>query len=187
MAALQKVRALGPALRRWRALNRVKQSAVADELGVSQTTISRWETLAQAPDHREAKRLTQLLTARPTTPADLALVQLVRTAATPMHLICDLTHRLIAASPGRAAGWRVGADELVGASLWRFASAGIEEGEKALEACGWYEPMATDVVVETERIDFAELTILAGRMRYTRMPLADGGFARLVRAEPIPA
>jgi hypothetical protein len=57
----------------------------------------------------------------------------------------------------------------------------------ALETSGWYEPLATDVLVQTERVDFRELTILAGRIRYTRMPLADGGFARLVRTETIDA
>lgn len=184
MAALPEARALGPALRRWRALNRVKQSAVADELGISQTTISRWESRAKVPEPREARRLTQLLTARPTASSDLALIELVRAAPTPMHLICDLTHRLIAASPGRLSRWRVSADELVGTSLWRFATQGIRDGESALETSGWYEPLAADVMVRTERIDFPELTILAGEIRYTRMPLADGGFARLVRTEP---
>lgn len=175
--------ALGRALRRWRTLNRVKQSALAADLGVSQSTVSRWENLLLEPEPREARRLLARLTARPTGSSDRALIDLVRGAPDAMHLICDLTHQLIAVSAARATAWRVGADELMGTSLWRFASDGIMAGEAGLAARGWYEPVAGDVVVETEGVSFPELTIPPGRMRYTRMPLADGGFARLVRAE----
>lgn len=171
---------LGTSLRRWRALGRVKQSALAAEIGVSQTTVSRWEAGTLAPGAREEDRLTQLLAARPTSAADRALLDLVRHAPTPVHLICDLTHRLFAASPARISDWRIGVDELVGTSLWRFASAGIVKGEEALDALGWYAPVAPTVVVDTEYADFDELSIAAGRLRYTRMPLSDGRFARLV-------
>jgi DNA-binding transcriptional regulator YiaG len=172
---------LGASLRRWRALNRVKQSALASEMGVSQTTISRWEAGAQAPAPREEYQLMRLLAARPTSAADSALLDLVRHAPQPVHLICDLTHRLFAASPARVSDWRVGVEELAGRSLWRFASPGIARGEAALDALGWYEPFAPAVIVDTEHADFDELTIAAGRLRYTRMPLSDGTFARLVQ------
>lgn len=172
---------LGRALRRWRILNRVKQSAAAELLGVSQTTISRWETLVLAPQGREARRLQTLLSARPRAASDIALLDLVRLAPTPMHLICDLTHRLLAASAGRARQWRVSPDDLAGASLWRFATDGIRRGEGDLAAKGWYEPVAPDVTIATEGIVFPQLTISAGEIGYTRIPLSDGRHARLVR------
>jgi hypothetical protein len=104
-----------------------------------------------------------------------------------MHLICDLTHRLLAVSPARAHDWRVSAEELIGTSLWRFATAGIEDGETRLAERGWYEPVAGDVIVATDVGRFRELTIPAGRIRYTRMPLSDGRTARLVQpADPGP-
>jgi transcriptional regulator with XRE-family HTH domain len=171
---------LGASLRRWRALNRVKQAALALDMGVSQTTISRWEAGTLPPGPREEDRLTRLLAARPTSAADRALLDLVSRAPGPMHLICDLTHRLFAASPARISAWRVGIDELAGTSLWRFASPGIAAGETALDALGWYAPAAPAVVIDTEQAHFAELSIAAGRLRYTRMPLSDGRFARLV-------
>lgn len=183
MTSLYDNHSLERALRRWRALNRIKQSALAEELGVSQSTVSRWENLILAPEPWQARRLTALLTARPNASSDWALIDLVRGAPTPMHLICDLTHRFIAASSGRMARWRVGADELAGTSLWRFATQGIMAGESGLAARGWYEPIAGEVIVSTERASFPELTIPAGTMRYTRIPLADGGFARLVRSQ----
>lgn len=175
---------LGASLRRWRALNRVKQSALAGEWGVSQTTISRWEAGALPLGPREEHRITQLLAARPTSAADRALLDLVRQSPRPVHLICDLTHRLFAASPARISEWRVGVEELAGRSLWRFASPGIAAGEAALDERGWYAPIAPAVMVETEEADFAELSIAAGRLRYTRMPLSDGSFARLVEDGP---
>jgi DNA-binding XRE family transcriptional regulator len=41
---------IGLALRRFRRLNMVKQSAVAERLGVSQGCVSRWESGAHGPD-----------------------------------------------------------------------------------------------------------------------------------------
>lgn len=184
MAAIPPPTCLGPALRRWRFLNRVKQSALATDMGVSQATISRWEAGTAVPAALEARRLMRLLTARPSSAADRALLELVRNAGQPAHLICDLTHRLLAASNTRLSTWRVGFGELAGTPLWRFASQGIETGEAALESKGWYEAVAPDVTVLTERAEFAELTIRAGEIRYTRMPLSDGGFARLVTDGP---
>ncbi len=161
-------------------LNRVKQSALADEMGVSQATISRWESGTLLPDAREAPRLMRLFTARPTSVADRALLHLVTASTQPMHLICDLTHRLLAVSPGRASEWRVAASELMGTPVWRFASKGIVRGEAALGDQGWYEPIAPEVLIETERVEYRELTIWAGFLHYARMPLSNGSFARLV-------
>ncbi len=171
---------LGPSLRRWRTLNRVKQAALAADLGVSQAMISRWEAGLARPEGRHASAVMALLTARAGSAADRALLRLVRGSAEPVHLICDLTHRLLAASPARAATWRAPVEDLLGTPLWRFASDGIAEGEAQLAARGWYEPAPEDVEVYTERADFAELTIRAGVIRYARLPLSEGGFARLI-------
>lgn len=150
------------------------------EMRVSQTTISRWEAGTLAPGPREEDRLTRLLAARPTSAADEALLELVRHASRPVHLICDLTHRLFAASPARISTWRVEAGELIGTSLWRFASPGIAKGEEELGALGWHERVAPSVIIDTDQAHFAELTIAAGHLRYSRMQLSDGTFARLV-------
>lgn len=172
---------LGPSLRRWRLLNRVKQSALADEIGVSQATVSRWEAGALVPDAREEAHLVRLLAARPTSAADRAVLCLVTTSSLRMHLICDLTHRLLAVSPARAREWRVGAADLMGSSLWRFASDDIKAAEAALAERGWYEAVAPDVTIVTERAEHPELTIRAGSIHYARIPLSDGRFVRLVQ------
>lgn len=171
---------IGRSLYRWRALNRVKQAALAAELRVSQATVSRWEAGALSPGEREMRSIVALLRARPTSAADRALLELVLASSKPVHLVCDLTHRLLAASPPRAAEWRDGVGPLMNRSLWRFASHGIAEGEARLADQGWYEPLAADVVVETERAVFPEVTIDAGEIVWARIPLSDGSFARLV-------
>ncbi|SON57357.1 putative zinc finger/helix-turn-helix protein, YgiT family [Hartmannibacter diazotrophicus] len=172
---------LGSALRRWRTLNRVKQAALAETLGVSQTTVCRWESGAVMPSPQQVRHLSKLLTARPEAAADKALLDLVAMAHEPVHLVCDLTHRLLAASPARMATWRIPLADLLGVSLWRFASEGIRAGETRLEEAGWYKPVAPALTIMTERAEFPELTIRAGEIRLARIPLSDGSYARLVR------
>jgi transcriptional regulator with XRE-family HTH domain len=63
---------LGPSFRAWRTLRRVKQSCAADMLGVSQATISRWESGTQPPSARQAARLRAIMAAIPESAADHA-------------------------------------------------------------------------------------------------------------------
>lgn len=173
--------ALGRSLRAWRAARRVKQAHAAERLGVSQATVSRWESGALAPSPREAARLADLLAARPGTDADRALLDLVEGSVDAAHLICDLSHRLLAASRPRAAAWGLPAEDLIGVSLWRYASPAIVAAEAGLEAAGWYEPLAPALTLETDANDSNEVPIPPGRVSWTRLRLADGRFARLVR------
>ncbi|WP_205193547.1 helix-turn-helix transcriptional regulator, partial [Burkholderia sp. LMG 13014] len=55
---------LGPQLKRWRALHRVKQSHAADLFGVAQSTISRWEAGRQQMSPDERATAERLLAAR---------------------------------------------------------------------------------------------------------------------------
>ncbi|MEO9528847.1 helix-turn-helix domain-containing protein [Roseibium sp.] len=178
---------LGPSLRRWRMLNRVKQDVLAHELGVSQTRVSRWESGQATPEGQHLLEITRMLRARPETAADRALVDLVAGSGAPVHLVCDLTHRLLAISPARTREWRAPVSEFLNRPLWRFASEGIRSAEASLAERGWYEPDGPDILFQTERADFPEMTIPESRIRISRLPLADGSFARLVREEPSPA
>lgn len=174
-------RNLGPSLRRWRVLNRVKQQALADELGVSQSKISRWESGTSEPEGLDRSKVERLLLARPDSAADRALVELVSSNSAPVHLVCDLSHRLLAVSPARAQDWHAGVKELMDRPLWPYASEGIRTAEQSLGVKGWFEPHAPDIVFSTERADFPEMTIPESRIRITRLALSDGRFARLVR------
>lgn len=175
---------LGPSLRRWRVLNSVKQDALARELGVSQTRISRWESGQTHPDEADRQKIARLLRARPESAADKALLDLVSHSSAPVHLVCDLTHRLLAMSGPRALEWRAPVSEFLNRPLWRFASEGIRATEGRLVDFGWFEQAAPDIVYRTERVDYPEMTIPESTIRITRLPLSDGRFARLVREEP---
>ncbi|MHA7773457.1 helix-turn-helix domain-containing protein [Roseibium sp. M-1] len=174
---------LGPSLRRWRVLNRVKQESLAREFGVSQTRISRWESGVTQPDEANRQKITRLLRAWPDCAADRALLELVSGSAVAVHLVCDLTHRLLAMSRPRASEWRAPVSDFLNRPLWRFASEGIRETERRLEEFGWFEVDAPDIVYRTERADYPEMTIPDSMIRITRLPLSDGRFVRLVREE----
>ena len=65
-------RQLGRSLRVWRSVRRLKQQAVAQLMGVSQTTVSRWESGQAAPTLDEQQRLRALMAARLDSAADSA-------------------------------------------------------------------------------------------------------------------
>ncbi|MDR5667812.1 helix-turn-helix domain-containing protein, partial [Burkholderia cenocepacia] len=94
---------LGPQLKRWRALHRVKQSHAAELFRVAQSTISRWEAGLQQMSPAERATAERLLAARLDSAGDHALARLIAGSTGRMHLVCDLTHRLLASSPARAA------------------------------------------------------------------------------------
>jgi transcriptional regulator with XRE-family HTH domain len=163
-----------------RALRRMKQSHVADLLGVSQTTVSRWEAGLTRPDRRQAVALRRMLAAPAGPGHDAALRRLVESSTAPVHLICDLTHRLLAASAPRTVEWRAAPADFLGRPLFRYASPEIRDAETRLEALGWYDLPEPRIVFETGPNDDPVLRILPGRMMWERVLLADGSVARLV-------
>ncbi|WP_207477760.1 helix-turn-helix domain-containing protein [Arenibaculum pallidiluteum] len=174
---------LGPTLATWRAVRGIKQSHAAELCGVSQATISRWESGTQEPTPGQAARLRRLMAARADSAADRALLRLVQTSPHEIHLVCDLTHRLLAASPRRVGAWRVPANALLGVSMWRFASPEIVAAEQRLATLGWFGAAPPEVPVETGENASQDVPIRRGRFRWIRLQLADGSFARLVESE----
>lgn len=171
----------GIALRRWRLLHRVKQAHAAQMFSVTQSTISRWESGVQAMDRAAHQQLERLLAARLDSAADRVLARLVAESPRPVHLICDLTHRLLACSPSRAAEFASPLGDLLGQSLWRFATPEILSTEAALDESGWREalvPPALEFVTGSN--DSALVPIRQSLCRWTRIPLSNGSAARLV-------
>lgn len=170
---------LGRSLRLWRALRRVKQAHAAELLQVSQAMVSRWEAGTLVPDAEEQARLRRLMAARLDSAADHALARLVTQSPGSTHLVCDLTHRLLAASRGRSRDWDFRTPELLGVSLWRFATPEIQAAEAALTEDGWFEPDPPMVEIATSANGSPIVPIREGRMRWTRLQLSDGAFVRL--------
>jgi transcriptional regulator with XRE-family HTH domain len=170
---------IGLALRRFRRLHMVKQSAVAERLGVSQGCVSRWESGVHRPDRAQSDRIVRLIAASAGNDRDLALKRLVECSERPVHLICDSTHRLLAASRSRAAGWRTDVSELIGRSLWPFASAEIEAAEAGLAGSGWFERPYQCLELRTGGNGRWDVPVPPGRMLWETLPLADGRVGRL--------
>lgn len=172
---------LGPMLRRWRLLHRVKQSHAAGMFGVSQSTISRWEAGMQEAEPEQRAQIEALLRARLDSAADHALARLVASNSQPVHLVCDLTHRLLACSAARAAEFSVPHTELLGRSLWPFVTEAIATQEAKLDGLGWREGIAAPALeFATGTNDSLLVPIRQSQCRWTRLTLSDGSTARLV-------
>jgi transcriptional regulator with XRE-family HTH domain len=171
---------LGRSLRTWRALRRIKQHHAGELLGVSQATISRWENGALAPTPDEQVAIRELLHARLDSAADHELARMVNESARAVHLVCDLTHRLLALSPLRERQCSIPRNELVGRSLWRYASAEIVAAEASLADVGWFEQAPPAVEIHTGANTSTEVRIVKSHMRWVRFRLSDGSYARFV-------
>lgn len=171
--ALTNLHVTGPALRRWRLLHGIKQAHAAEIFAVSQSTISRWEagTMAPAPDQNA--KLASVLSARLGAAADWALARLVSESPRRVHLICNTTHVLLAASPSRKAEF--GREDLMGRSLWPFATPEIVVAEHEMR-----DAIGSCVELETGENASLIVPILPSRCRWTRMMLSDGSTVRLV-------
>jgi transcriptional regulator with XRE-family HTH domain len=174
------MRDLGPSLRRLRLDRGMKQGHVAELLAVTQPTVSRWERGSLRPSAAQLRTLLRLLGAPAAPLRDAALRRLVEASMRPVHLICDATHRLLAASPARQARWRLPAHELCGRSLWRYATEEIAGAEARLAALGWYDGAVPAVGLRTGANADPVVPIAPGMVLWERLRLEDGGAARLV-------
>src|SRR5262249_22964806 len=93
----------------------------------------------QDAEPEQRARIEALLAARLDAAADVALARLVMHSTQPVHLVCDLTHRLLACSNSRAAEFGRPVVELIGCSLWPFATETIACVEAGLDEIGWRE------------------------------------------------
>jgi transcriptional regulator with XRE-family HTH domain len=170
---------VGKSLRRYRRLSGVKQGVIADALNVTQATVSRWESGAHEPETRHRDRILSLIAARVGNDADAALKRLIETSTMPVHLVCDATHRLLAASPARTATWGRSADVFLGRSLWRFASPEIIEAEESLGGLGWHERPFQRLRFSTGHNGSKLLPVLPSIMQWETVALADGRVGRI--------
>jgi transcriptional regulator with XRE-family HTH domain len=139
---------------------------MAESLGVTQSTVSRWESgelpLSDSDLH------------------DRVLKRLVETSDQPVHLICDRTHNLLAASKSREASWSVSANDLLGQSLIVYATDDILKSEATLDALGWHDDAISTLTVITEANQSNIVPIRAGHILWEKLRLSDGSPVRLV-------
>lgn len=172
---------LGARLRRFRRLHGIKQDYLADTLSVSQGLISRWEAGKHLPSPEAAQQILDLIAVAPDSSSDRALVRLVESTKVPVHLICDATHRLLAASHPREREWRASADTYIGSSLWRFATEEIVMAEERLSEVGWFDiAHPVRISIPTKGNGSNEMRILPSTLEWESIGLADGRMGRLV-------
>jgi transcriptional regulator with XRE-family HTH domain len=157
----------------------MKQSHVAELLGVTQATVSRWER-GVLPMSTTQQAAAQRVLANPHPAHDAALKRLVESSMLKVHLICDRTHRLLAASPARQSEWKADLAEVLGRSLLAYASPEILAAEATLDELGWHEGQLSCLAVDTGANAYASVPILPGRVLWERVLLGDGTAGRLV-------
>lgn len=168
----------GKRLKRLRRIKALKQEAVAAMVGVNQTTVSRWEQGSITPSEKTIQALLHALALAPA--QDAALQRLVQHCALPTHLITDVDHRLLAASPSRQQVWGVPETDLLHTSLWQFATEDIAQAEQQLGPNGWWEQEApAPVVVHVRTAQTVGLQIYRSVMVWERVWLANGLPGRL--------
>ena len=172
------------ALRRWRRLRGIKQTHAAELFGVTQATLSRWERGQLRIPEPTTRELARRLGAPLDSSADAGLRRLVESSTLPVLLVCDLTHRLLAASPAHYAAWRASPAELRGESLWRFASDEIRTAESRLGELGWYDEGIPQLRFWTGANGDPLVPIEPGILLWERLQLSDGTLARLVTSLP---
>lgn len=170
---------MGPALRRFRRLNGIKQGDFAERLSVSQGTVSRWENGTHEPDAPHREKISDFIAAHAANDADAALKRLVETSSQAVHLICDATHRLLAASASRTAEWKGEAAAYLGTSLWPFASREIVAAEEALADAGWFERPFQSFRFRTGSNDNMDMPVAPGEICWESIPLSGGRTGRL--------
>lgn len=170
---------VGRALRRFRRLSGMKQSHAAEILNVSQGTVSRWESGALLPDSFHRGKIETLIRANANSGSDAALRRLVLTSTQEVHLVCDATHELLAASAARGASWRTDPDEYLGKSLWPFASEEIMQAEQRLDELGWFERPFQRFCFRTGGNGSDEIPVQPSLLQWETLPLSDGRIGRL--------
>lgn len=172
---------LGRALLLARRVRGLKQAHVAERLSIAQPTVSRIERGDLEPTGRLRERLLDFAMARLDPARDAGLRRLVEGSAAPVHLVCDLTHRLLAASGAREREWRRSSRDLGGRSLWPFASDAIRAAEARLPGLGWGErDGAHGLEFDTGANTSPAVRIQPARLAWERIVLSDGSPARLV-------
>lgn len=180
---LHALKGFGVRLKRLRTTQNVKQAYVARIADVDQATVSRWERGLAQPGETQIDRVLAAL--QPNTFEDSALRRLIESSSLTAHLITDVDHRLLAASPSRECEWGVSANQLRGQSVWAAASPTIVEAEQNLSNLGWWDTQnPAKVTIELDAFDNGFLPIIAGHMVWERVWLQDGSPARLCTLHP---
>ncbi|WP_171129777.1 MULTISPECIES: helix-turn-helix transcriptional regulator [unclassified Ruegeria] len=169
----------GKRLKRVRRSIGLKQSALAQAMGVNQTTVSRWESGSLTPSAAAQRAVFRACGG--TQMEDTALKRLVMHSSQCLHLVEETSHRCLAYSTGRARDWKTSQSALLGVPLWQFATEEIQKAEAELEEEGWWDlQMPKPKAFQTSEAVHDCIRISAGQILWERLYLSDGTPVRLV-------
>ena len=173
-----KIPAFGARLRNLRRARSLKQSALAEMIGVEQSTVSRWESGTLTPSSEMQEQVFQSLFDCKVD--EFALKLLVESSTLATHLIDEASHVCLAFSKPRGLEWRKDPQTLLGKTLWPYASEEIQLAEEELGKIGWWDTYQPEPFkIRTAPSDNPEMRIWAGYLTYERMYLANGTPVRL--------
>lgn len=172
----------GLRLKRLRRAKNIKQSALADLLGVDQATVFRWESGAHVPPGAAQHMAFDTLgTVRSD---DSALKRLVEHSADCVHLVDEGSRVCLAYSPRRARDWGINCHAMLGVSLWQFTTDDIRRAESGFAQASWWDvaaPLPKAFVADRKIHD--KIRISAGTIVWERLYLSDGTPVRLVSGD----
>jgi len=170
----------GSVLRRLRVLRGMKQNHLAELMGVTQATISRWERGVLPLSQAQRQALLRLLARPLLSSQDAYLKRLVESSSLKVHLICDRTHALLAASASRQSEWRIHMTDLLGTPMITYASEEILAAEARLSDRGWHDGELSSLIVSTGQNAHVDVPIRPSSALWERLLLSNGTAARLV-------
>jgi len=171
---------LGELLQRYRLVRGMKQSHLAELIRVSQSTVSKWERGLMVPNEDQYFQIIELLGAKPTAVTDTWLARLIETSRDPIHAICDITHRLLVASPARYQEWRRDRGEMFRRPLLHDAPDDIVDAERRLGQRDHVSPFEEPVIIKTAGQAVGRYLVTPGFVLWERLQLTDGTWVRLV-------
>lgn len=170
----------GHRLRHWRRMKEIKQDHLAELLGVTQASVSRWERGQQIPAPHILRLLQSMMREdRKRSRLDHSLKRLVRDSTASVHIVEDQSHRLLSSSQTRLMEWQRDASDLMGLSLWRFATEEIAAAEAALEDLGWWANEIDCVAFPVKGRNGPPMRVWPQHVLWEKIRLEDGSILRL--------
>jgi transcriptional regulator with XRE-family HTH domain len=174
---------LSELLRRYRTVRGIKQIHLAEIINVSQGTISKWENGTTTPNAGQYFQIIELLGANPSAVQDTWLARLIETSHERIHAVCDITHRLLVASPARYQEWCSDRSEMFHRPLLQDAPDDIVDAEHRLVQRSRSTRLDEPLIVRTRGQAVGpdrRYRVEAGLLLWERLQLADGTWVRLV-------
>ena len=167
-------------LKQLRVSANVKQTHLAEIMRVSQSTVSKWETGATAPTKGQYFAILSFLSGPVSSVRDSWLTRLVASSKDPIHLICDQSHTLFAASETRVDEWKRSMAEVSRVPLCIDLPEDILSAEKQYQRNFKGLTASVSFVVRTEGRSEGLYAIKPALMLWERLQLTDGRVVRLV-------